>query len=107
MILRWTGHINWFESLYPVPASFGAWFVYSSNFIALTAAVAKDEVAIATGALVSLAAQQMGRMFIDLVVVYVHGHWSYNRCISHCFGAAGVVEEAVTSKVGRGGCSEG
>jgi len=54
MILYWNGHTNWFEALYPVSTGFGASFVFQSNFIALTAAVAKEEVAMATGSLVSL-----------------------------------------------------
>lgn len=51
LILRWHGKTGWWESLDIVPGGFGTGMTISAAFIALTAAVSKTDIAIATGGL--------------------------------------------------------
>ncbi|OBT43074.1 hypothetical protein VE00_05542 [Pseudogymnoascus sp. WSF 3629] len=47
LILRWHGHTNWLESLYVVPGGFGSGMLNSAAFVALTATIDRDQVAMA------------------------------------------------------------
>ncbi|RDW82569.1 MFS general substrate transporter-47 [Coleophoma cylindrospora] len=49
MILRWTGHTTWLESMEIIPGGLGTGMASAATFIALTSSVQKAEVAIATG----------------------------------------------------------
>ncbi|KFY67157.1 hypothetical protein V496_01731 [Pseudogymnoascus sp. VKM F-4515 (FW-2607)] len=47
LILRWHGHTNWLESLYIVPGGFGSGLLNSAAFVALTATIDRDQIAMA------------------------------------------------------------
>ncbi|KAH8594599.1 major facilitator superfamily domain-containing protein [Bisporella sp. PMI_857] len=49
LIIRWTGKISVWESLEIIPGGFGSGMAQASTFIALSGAVEKSEMAIATG----------------------------------------------------------
>jgi len=48
MLLRWHGHTSFLESLYIIPGGFGNGIALSASFIALTAGIEVDQVAIAS-----------------------------------------------------------
>ena len=60
ILLRWRGPINVWESLYIFPASFGVGLLNSSQFIAVSAAV--DKTQLATTISIFFLSQQIGLM---------------------------------------------
>lgn len=60
ILLRWRGPINVWESLYIFPASFGIGLLNSSQFIAVSAAV--DKTQLATTISIFFLSQQVGMM---------------------------------------------
>ncbi|CAI6228775.1 unnamed protein product [Periconia digitata] len=50
-ILRWHGHINWFESLYNFPGGFGMGVVNSTLFVGIQAAIDPEHSAVAASTL--------------------------------------------------------